>query len=72
MTGGGASNGAIVEAGEYGIPAFSMNDLFGDGSNYMSPLQEALAEGDVITKVNGELIDAYNPFDLAIKILMNG
>jgi len=67
MTGGGASNGAIVETGEYGIPAFLMNDLFGDGSNYMSPLQEALAEGDVITKVNGELIDAYNPFDLAIK-----
>ena len=67
LTGGAMSNGAVIETGEYGMPAFSMNDLFGDGSNYMSPLQEALAEGDVITKVNGELIDAYNSFDLAIK-----
>jgi uncharacterized repeat protein (TIGR01451 family) len=66
LTGGGASNGAVVEGSEYGMPAFILNDLFGDGDGYMSSFQKDLAEGDVITKVNGMDIDSTNPFDLAI------
>ncbi|MBD3360320.1 hypothetical protein GF366_00800, partial [Candidatus Peregrinibacteria bacterium] len=70
LTGFNAGNGALIEDNnKYGIPAFIGNTLYGGNFN---PVEEILMEGIesytpiVITKVNGNSINAEYTFDQAI------
>ncbi len=66
-TGGRYSSGAIIEANDYGVPAFLPNFVVKKLSKYANPLDGALKEGDVVVKVNGKALDYAYTFDQAVE-----